>query len=475
MDHAPRDDVGRRGLALVAFAAAVTMMARLWEGDLFRDEVLYAAVAKRIVTGHQWLNLYVGDDPYWRKPPLLFWLTALAYRVGGVSTFTAKLFPALFGVGSCVLLYLVARRLTGERIALLAGLVLATTPRFVRTSATFRLDSGVTFFALASLLGYVRATRTRDFALAGLAWGLAVMAKGPFGLTGPYFFVIYLLVQRNLKLLASPRFLLSVVVGAAVCLPWHVYELVHWGSPFLDVYLREQVVDRVTGKLWPGEPASYLGALLNDDWPWLAFLALGIVTAVGRAARGERNILYVLAWATGFLVLLYASEGRRPRYLHQFYPPAAILSAIGLARVLPETWLARLPSVAGRLVAVAALVLLLVPIPLHTTAGEDLRALGPALLVLTPSATGPLAGFRTPSPNLRAACLFYLDRDLRNVDAVRNVRPGDGGLVLTSPESAGVLEAVGFASAYRNPSFVLLRRTGIETAGPSIDTSSPGS
>ena len=34
MDDAQSHDLGRRGIALVAFAAAVTMMARLWEGDL---------------------------------------------------------------------------------------------------------------------------------------------------------------------------------------------------------------------------------------------------------------------------------------------------------------------------------------------------------------------------------------------------------------------------------------------------------
>jgi 4-amino-4-deoxy-L-arabinose transferase-like glycosyltransferase len=121
MRDAQPDGLGRRGLALVAFAAVVTMMSRLWEGDLFRDEVLYAAVAKQILVRHEWLNLYLGNDPYWNKPPLLFWLAAAAYRVGGITTFTAKVFPALFGVGSCVALYLLARRLTGERIARPAG------------------------------------------------------------------------------------------------------------------------------------------------------------------------------------------------------------------------------------------------------------------------------------------------------------------------------------------------------------------
>jgi 4-amino-4-deoxy-L-arabinose transferase-like glycosyltransferase len=474
--HPEPAPLGRRALALVAFAAAVTMLSRLWEGDLFRDEVLYAAVAKQIVLRHDWLNLYLGDDPYWRKPPLLFWLAAGAYKVAGISTFSAKIFPALFGVGACVALYLLARRLVGERTALLAALVLATTPRFVRTSATFRLDSGVTFLSLCSLFLYVRgvgAAGAGSFLLAGVAWGLAVMAKGPFGLTGPYLFLIYLLVQRDLRVLASWRFLASVVLGAAVCLPWHVYQVAHWGPAFLDVYLREQVVDRMTGRPWPAPPASYLRALVNDDWPWLAFLALGAVTAAQRARRGDRGALYTLAWASGFLLLLYASQGRRGRYLHQFYPAAAILSAIGLERVLPGAWRARVPQAAARLFGAAALALLVLPIPLHTDAQVHLKALRPALDVLEPGVTAPLAGFRITSLNVRAACLFYLDRDLRSSRRVTHLPRAPGSLVLAEPAQVGALERAGFRRVYANRDFVLVRRAAEAEPSPGVDNIPP--
>src|SRR5204862_4024288 len=118
----------------VVLAATVTMLARLWEGDFHRDEVLYAAVAKTMAAGGDWLSLHLGGDPYWRKPPLVFWLAAAAYRTLGYTAFAGRLFPALLGAGCCVLTYFLARRFCGERVALLAGIVLATTPRFVRTS-----------------------------------------------------------------------------------------------------------------------------------------------------------------------------------------------------------------------------------------------------------------------------------------------------------------------------------------------------
>src|SRR5205085_2604173 len=93
MDEPPRRALSGEGLAIVVLAATVTMLARLWEGDFHRDEVLYAAVAKTMAAGGDWLSLHLGGDPYWRKPPLVFWLAAAAYRTLGYTAFAGRLFP----------------------------------------------------------------------------------------------------------------------------------------------------------------------------------------------------------------------------------------------------------------------------------------------------------------------------------------------------------------------------------------------
>lgn len=449
-----------RGPLLVLFAASVTMLSRLWEGDLYRDEVLYAAVAKGIVTGGNWLDLYIGDDPYWRKPPLMFWLAAGMYKFIGISVFSAKFFPALFGVLSCLVLYLLVRRLWGDGIALVAAIVLATTPRFVRTAATFRLDSAVTLFTLLSVFYYVRAAATRhrrDFAVAGATWGLAVMAKGAFGLLAPLVFLVYLAVHRELRLARGRGFFVSLITGAAVCLPWHIYEAWHWGLPFLDTYLGQEVWDRITGELWSGAaPSSYFADLLTDAWPWLAFMALGSGEALRRARRGDRAALFVLCWALGYLLLLHTSQGRRARYLLQFYPPAGILAALAVDRLLPRRWAPYTPRAIAALFAATAFVLLVVPIPIHSYGARDLKALRPVLDLLAPESTTPLAGFRLWSLQARGATLFYLDRDLHNFRRSEIPRD-DSTIVLTLTENGAALEAVGFRRLHANDSYALFR------------------
>src|SRR5262245_11436126 len=259
-------------VCVVFLAGALTMLTRLDAGDLRFDGVLYAQVARELIARGSWLDLTIGGDPYWRKPPLGFWLMGAAYRVGGVSEAMARLPSALAGVLAAVVLCRLATRLWDARVGLLAGVILATTSPFVQNAVTARLDTLQGLLTLLCLLAYVRAADSRrliDFALAGACFGLAVLAKGTFGLMGQFAFVLYCVTTRRLPALASRGFVLSVLVGIGVALPWHAYQVLRWGRAFLDVYLFEQTVDRFTGNLGGYQDTrSYVSHLLRDDWPW---------------------------------------------------------------------------------------------------------------------------------------------------------------------------------------------------------------
>jgi 4-amino-4-deoxy-L-arabinose transferase-like glycosyltransferase len=444
-----------RGAMLVAMAAAVTMLSRLWEGDLYGDQVLYAAVAKGIRVHGDWVHLWFGSDPYWRKPPLVFWAVAGLSSVLGPTTLAARLVPAICGVASCVLVWAIARRLFDARVALVAGLVLATTPPFLRDSAGLRLDPVATCATLTALVCWLRGLdaggRALDFVLAGIAWGFAVMAKGAFGLVGPFMLVVYLLVLGRWRDLVSSGVIVSVVVGTIVCLPWHAWEVATWGPRFLDVYLRHEIADRMSGALDLGiVPVSYPVALVRDAWPWVVFMAIGAVDAVARGRRGERRALVPLAWTLAYLALIHVSRVRRAQYLLPLYPAASMLAALGVVRVLPDAWMARLPRAVLVMSLVAALVLNVVPMTVRRPRQGPLLALVPHL---PPDA--PLAGWRT-SEQLRAASLVYLGRDVRpmlRAELVAEHPP----LVLSEVEICGPLTGFGFEEVHRNERYALFR------------------
>lgn len=434
------------------------MLTRLDTGDLHLDGVLYAEVARGIAERGDWLNLTVGGDPYWRKPPLVFWLMALAYSIGGVAEATARLPGVLGGMLSAVALQFIATRLWDARVGLLAGVVLATTSPFVHNAVTVRLDAVPTLLTLLCLLAYLRAADTRhmtDFALAGACFGLAVLAKGVFGLTGPFFFILYCATTRRLPTLASRGFVVSVLVGAALALPWHVYQVARWGPVFLDVYLFEQTVDRLTGRLGGyQDERSYVAHLLQSDWPWLPFTLAGAVLAVGAARRGDRRAAFVLTWTLGYLLLVSLSAARRGRYLMPLYPPASILAALALLRALPERWRARVPAAVAGLCVAGALAYAVLPSWRRSDAAREVRDLRPVLERLAPGAC-TVTGYRLPDLPLRASFLFYAGRDLRNVR--RLDEPGDG-VVVTDVARRDELAAAGFVPAHVNGRFAVMTR-----------------
>ncbi|MCW5890418.1 MAG: glycosyltransferase family 39 protein [bacterium] len=452
----PRAQASPPGALLaVAVAATALIGARLWEGDLHQDQVLYAAVAERARTGGDWLHLHFGDDPYWKKPPLMFWAVAAFFELLGPTALAARLVPAALGVATCVLVAALGRRLFGEPAGLLAGLALATTPPFFRNAAALSLDPAVGAGTLAALLCWLRGVehgRRRDFVLAGVAFGLVVLAKGTFGLLAPFVLVLWCLTHGRRRDLASPGVLLSALVATAIFLPWHLEQLRTYGPDFLRVYLGQEVLERAVGNLELGvKPVSYPLTLLRDAAPWVPSMLLGVWLALRRARGGDRAARFVLAWALGYLALITLSAGQRPQYLLPLYPATSLLAGLGTAALLPAAWTPHLPRVVAIAFAALGVALCVLPITIHRPRYDALRALGP---LLPPDGT-PLVGFRT-SLQLRAASQLYLGRDLRP-RRLPELRATSDGLVLAERSVAQPLVDAGFVRVHANERYVLLR------------------
>ena len=85
------------------------------------DAHTYAQQAEIIAAGH-WLNY--TSEPFW-QPPLYPWLLGAVYRLAGTQFFLViRIVQAFFGAVSCVLLYLIGRRLFSPQVGLLAAAAL---------------------------------------------------------------------------------------------------------------------------------------------------------------------------------------------------------------------------------------------------------------------------------------------------------------------------------------------------------------
>ena len=85
------------------------------------DEATVARVAREIwqapAGSMRWLYPTLGGEPYHQTPPLMQWLIAGAYAVGGVNEWTIRLPSAILTAISVPLLYCLGRELFRQRWA----------------------------------------------------------------------------------------------------------------------------------------------------------------------------------------------------------------------------------------------------------------------------------------------------------------------------------------------------------------------
>ena len=69
------------------------------------DEARYAQIAREMLDRGDWITPTLGGFNWFEKPPLLYWLEMVSYKIFCVSEFAARLGPALFGLGTVVSLW----------------------------------------------------------------------------------------------------------------------------------------------------------------------------------------------------------------------------------------------------------------------------------------------------------------------------------------------------------------------------------
>src|SRR5438093_7309958 len=115
----------RHALFIVLIALATLLhVATIGSGDLYsQTEGQYAGAAREMVETHRWLLPTNDGVPRLQKPPLLYWLIIVSFKLFGVSAAAARLPCALAVVASVALIFLIGEKLTDYWRGFLAGLI----------------------------------------------------------------------------------------------------------------------------------------------------------------------------------------------------------------------------------------------------------------------------------------------------------------------------------------------------------------
>jgi len=443
------------GLLAALLVGILSFYVRSWEGDLHGDPVHYAAIAEYILKTGDWLTMH--DAPgvnYFAKPPLMFWLVALNFKLFGASVYAAKFWSCAFGVGVSVLLYLLGRRLFDGTVGLLAALMWATFPGVVPNAIALRLDSAVAFFAVLAVYSAVRAVEGRAawLLMVGVAAGLGMMAK-PYAPLHVFLLAGFIVAWRRPRLMLSVYALGAGVAALLIAAPWHLAMLCVHGRTFLDVYFgREIASGAAPGTHFFANVARYLSVMSYRALPWWPFA----VYALGRRHKGARasgyGLTVVVVWFLLALVAVSTPRKVYDRYMIPAYPAVALLSAQGLAGLLPERWRLRAPKVVVGYVVGVTCLLAVVPVQIHSyrCAGFtharpllDRLAPGDSIASFLPNETGEPDRSHGPW-GLRSKVTFYLDRTCRNYTALDELLASGERFVISRASQEAELRRGGY-------------------------------
>src|SRR5207344_2558843 len=85
------------------------------------DAAQYASISREMLQNHRYLEVLHRGNNYLDKPPLLFWLAVLSFKIFGVSNFACKLPTFLFTLLGVYSTYRIANLLYNRNAGILAA------------------------------------------------------------------------------------------------------------------------------------------------------------------------------------------------------------------------------------------------------------------------------------------------------------------------------------------------------------------
>jgi 4-amino-4-deoxy-L-arabinose transferase-like glycosyltransferase len=332
--HAAPEQAGARALAvaLPTALAAIICFFHLGRFGLWEpDEARYAEIGREMLALREYLIPHLNYVIYIEKPPLLYWLTALSYRLFGVDQSAARFFVALSAVAAVAATAFFALRTFSRRHALIAGAVLATMPLFAVMGQVLTTD--MLLAALMTVATFALFLHWRD----GGAWcwiayaaiALGVLTKGPEAAILPILTIaIFLAWERELPC-ALRRFhaIAGLALIFAIAAPWFVYVTLKVPGYF-DFYFVGEHLRRIFQPSYShGEPIwFYVPVLIVGLLPW----SLMVPLFTWRAAAPNPARRYCVVAAAVIIGAFSLASAKLIPYILPAAAPLAVLIADGV-------------------------------------------------------------------------------------------------------------------------------------------------
>ena len=311
------------------------------------SESRYSEMARKMWETQNWVTPMIDYGvPFWGKPPLTIWLSAISLGVGGINDFSVRAPSLLLGVAIAWIVYFLLQVQRGAEQAFAGVLILSSSVLFFVMSGTVAMDQCLCFGTTLALAAFWLALREQKrvwgyvFFL-GLSIGL--LAKGPIALVlcGISIFFWTLFTGRWLEIWKRIPWISGTLLMLGLCVPW--YLLAERSTPgFLEYFFIGEHWKRFTESGWKGDlygvgrehPRGMIWLYwLGAGFPWsLLFLHKLAGACIRKEAGGlfksaDGWQLYCLLWMLAPLVFFTFSANLIWTYVLPGLPGLALLVA----------------------------------------------------------------------------------------------------------------------------------------------------
>ncbi len=324
----------KRVLILAVLSYAFLMLGNSSLSLTNPDEVFYSQTAKEMMQQDSWMTPYLFGEPQFEKPILTYWLLRFGFELFGVSSFSARFFPALWGMLGVLCVYglgLVAFK--DSRRAMWSALCMMSSSLYIGLSRTVFTDLFFTVFILGSLAAFFWGYRDRSrkgigWVLAFVSSGLAVLTKGPLGFIVPgAVILVFLIARKDLKFILCRQALLGFLLGALVALPWYVFMIRTYGAAYVQEFFYNDHIRRLleaehlSNDTWFFYPVSIVGCI----FPWSFYLLSAFVLFKSLRRDTTGIYLFLLCWIVVTLLIFQPAHSKLVSYIFPLFPALALL------------------------------------------------------------------------------------------------------------------------------------------------------
>lgn len=289
------------------------------------DEIFYYKSSQEMLSQHNYLSpTYFGGDRF-QKPILFYWLIMGAFKLFGVSWFSARIVSSIFGALTVALTWLLAKRMFDAQIAWLSAVILVAVPLFFRHAKNAVPDMALNFFivlALVSAYLFVHDPKKQTYSYVFfISCGLGFMVKGIAALVIPIVTVfIYCLMDKKMEDFKKMNFGYGLTLILFITVPWFLYMIKVHGKEYWNYMLIQETHNRVIGvgrdtslmeilKTFIEHSTFYPKIIMGYFAPWSIFFYLGMMLMMIRVFQKvpeSSGLIFLLVWV-GVVYLIFSS------------------------------------------------------------------------------------------------------------------------------------------------------------------------